>query len=316
MSDKLTFYLLKQLNFINDDPTKWLGRIVKEYDSPIANSIPSDPSIYIPTPGHIYNTSIANATTLLKASSSQKFKTVLANVLGGSYERAGAKEVNVVTKKLTRWRIRNDEEVLAKLLADESVKTRLSAWLSLMGQPVYFVVGVLVAEDIDTSAKTSASRSIGGMVDVPVIDIATAAAGVPLPLNLGGISFEKKTTRSSDYEVQGQSQGSQIFAMEYKVLKRRLFSLSGKVEDKGYGPTFDTSPTAPSFSGSFGEKRKRKKMLTPASGAPGALGQLPQSTNSGTSSSSLQSPRLPTSSNQSQSIRYNLVPGSAFVLQN
>lgn len=308
MSDKLTFYLLKQLNFINDDATKWLGRIVKEYDSPIANSVPADPTLYLPTPDHVYNTSIANATALLKASSSQKFKTVLANVLDGNYERTGTREANVVTKKLTRWRIRNDEEVLAKLLADESVKTRVSTWLSLMGKPVYFIVGVLVAEDIDTSAKTSASRTIGGNVDVPIIDIATAAAGVPLPLNLGGISFEENTSRSSDYEVQGQSQGTQIFAMEYKMLRRRLFSLSGKVEDKGYGPTFDTSPSAPSFTESFGAKR-RKKMLTPTPSSssaptlnrPGAIGTTPRpifrSTKSGSyippSSPAMPSPGFP-----------------------
>src|SRR5204863_4145648 len=110
---------------------------------------------------------------------------------------------------------------------------KLEGWLSVFGKPVYLVVGVLVAEDGEATDKMSSSTTRGGNVSVPLVDIAMAGVGIPMPVSFGGVGVDADRTREGGMNIRGVSEGNQIFVMEYKLLKRHIWSLSGKVEDKG-----------------------------------------------------------------------------------
>src|SRR4051812_4794792 len=101
MSDRLHFYLLKQYNYINESPRNWLGRIVKEYDSPIANSVPTDPTPYV-APHGVHKNVISDATAFLRSASSTTFQALLTDLLGTRNTRSNERQVEVKTKKLSR----------------------------------------------------------------------------------------------------------------------------------------------------------------------------------------------------------------------
>ena len=100
MSDRLHFYLLKQFNFINESPRNWLGLIVREYDSPVANSVPTDPTPYV-APHGVHRSVISDATAFLHSVSSMTFQVLLTDLLSTKNMRSHEREVKVKMKKLS-----------------------------------------------------------------------------------------------------------------------------------------------------------------------------------------------------------------------
>lgn len=133
--------------------------------------------------------------------------------------------------QIRKLRLSNDEKQLAEVLEDSETKRTVMEWLGV-SRPVFFVVGMLMDDAITFS--DSVTNECGLNVEVkPPIKAALASQGVVLPGDepievVGGLK-EQESARFKARLV-----GNRIFAVEYRVMKKKLFSLHGGYELKGH----------------------------------------------------------------------------------
>ncbi|KAI9756668.1 MAG: hypothetical protein M4579_003757 [Chaenotheca gracillima] len=227
-ASKNTFYLLEPLEVLQH-PEQWLGRIVKDYRRPRDGAVPRTPATYVEG---VDDDHFTNVDALISQTKSTAFGANLVQLLGSKYEHSHKNGRGVKAREVHRIRLQDPEEVLAKLQRDTAVNTHLEEWLSLkpFSPPVYFIVGFLVAQDPELSTEAEHSQTVGGNVDP--LGIAAAATGVPMPVE--GVEGEVEHTHSNEAHISATAPGTRIFAMEYKILRKRLHSSA--IRNEGYGP--------------------------------------------------------------------------------
>ena len=226
------FWLLDPLQTISttEDPTAWLGRIVLDYRSPLAAYTPRSSSTS--SVSELNQSVFLNFSNIINHITSDSFKVSLLNLLGVSYEDYKSQAHSFQIAQAQSLRIVQDRDVLAKVLDQVEVTADLEQWRFSTFRPVYFIVGVLLAKDIRYSTKSADRRGVGG--DVDPVSIAGLAAGVPMPLSA---SVGEHHMQSRDDSTESVAQGNRVFAIEYRVLKKRLFS--GRPHIETHGPKGD-----------------------------------------------------------------------------
>jgi hypothetical protein len=67
--------------------------------------------------------------------------------------------------------------------------------------------------------------------------VSTAESGLPLPVDVGDPNVARSTRNESKRQMKGSMEGSYIFAVEYKAVRRKAYSLmknfTAKLEDHG-----------------------------------------------------------------------------------
>jgi hypothetical protein len=126
---------------------------------------------------------------------------------------------------------------LRALQLDHEVKADLGRILIPGGAPAYFIVGMLVWEDAVFVDSRGYPHAGSAAVELSVTAAVAGSTGIVLPnvdpkLSFGGgVQFERgiRTT--------GFSEGSRIFAFEYRTVRRRFYSLSRDFTTRlgGYG---------------------------------------------------------------------------------
>ena len=229
MSSELSFYLLHPFHTIPVDrhPGEWLGRIVKSYSDPRANFTPAA-GYSVSSSGTIDDDpGFLNVEQLIHSASSKSLRLSLADMLslGHSYDKTNSPSFQ--SRKIRRLKLLQEDDFRQRSLALDDVKVKLKDWHKLK-QPVYMIVGVLIADQVRYAEEEHQGRQ-NEMEVKPPSEIASLSIGSPIPIpNPGevGISGSRDFKRA----VKLTATGSRIFAVEYRVLTKRLLSTSGKID--------------------------------------------------------------------------------------
>jgi len=112
-------------------------------------------------------------------------------------------------------------------MADPTIKEKVTEWTKHAA--VYLIVGVLIwdSANVTESESTSHSHTVGGSIPVDtIVTGALGSQGIVIPtgdLGIGDISAERGKGDSHQFEQTGKSEGKRIFAVQYRVIKRKLF---------------------------------------------------------------------------------------------
>ena len=103
------------------------------------------------------------------------------------------------------------------------------------GEPAYFIVGMLIWENATFVDSRSTSNGIGGSVELPVSAAVGASTGLVIPNINPGVGAEADAVQRR--RLAGFSEGSSIFAFEYRTVRRRVYSIRGNFTPRlsGYG---------------------------------------------------------------------------------
>jgi hypothetical protein len=102
------------------------------------------------------------------------------DLIGISNEDFTSKKYSFKSRKVQRWRVHNDAEVLGKVLREKEVIADLEKWEFGVFHPLCLIVGLLITEYIVYTSDERAQHGFGGNVNP--IQIAAPAAGTPIPL--------------------------------------------------------------------------------------------------------------------------------------
>ncbi|KPM43904.1 hypothetical protein AK830_g2586 [Neonectria ditissima] len=220
---------------------KILGAIVRHFLDPARDYEPESPSTYITEPPT--EASFTDFITEESSSAETSFRASLMKSFGGMTLRNNTREKLHLEGKLVRMkRLQKWEQQWDRLKQDPDVQARVPKWLGFLSlrNPVAFVTGVMVCEDVDLSYEGETERVQEGHVEIPVAKVALAA-GVPVP---PGSKFNSEMKADARREMatvfKAKSGQSKIFALELRrvsttILKRTelIANTDGPKADSG-----------------------------------------------------------------------------------
>jgi len=232
MEEEKTFYLLDLFNTIPvSDPEVWLGRITRNFAKPFQGYIPETPGLDLSK--ILDDDNYSDLRTVVKNASKTSTRAVLEGLFKISASEQSNHNPSIEAAKVRRLRITQDDEAqLAKVLEDKTAKEKTLEWLGYFSS-AYFVVGCLCTDSVVFSDDRSHSKSTEGELNLPTKKAAAAAGAPNLPA--GDIALERSQEDSSEARSKATVTGSRIFALEYRVIKRRLLSFQGKVDMQSHG---------------------------------------------------------------------------------
>lgn len=241
MTKKNSFYLLEPLQGIpmnkpEEKPEDWLARIVSDYSRPHAAFTPSEARE--PYFEWHPDRDFSNLERVLKDVHSTKIASSLLDVLDISHEDFMSKKHTFRSRKVERLRIHHDETVLEQTLADPEVASDIEDWDLNVFSPMYFIVGLLVTNDITYNSSERSGHNTKAGVDPA--NALGAATGVPAGIVPSAkIEAEDKHWKTATAHTRASGK-KRIFAVEYRSFRKHLRQRPGKVGKLGgYGPQGD-----------------------------------------------------------------------------
>lgn len=239
MASGSTFYLLPPLNTIPaKDPQDWIGRIVKSYSDPRANFTPPKDNPAIEGANVDDDTGFRNVEEIVKNARSKSAQLLLADMLHFTHTRSTADAPHFQSAKVQRLKLLQEDTYCKRLLTLDHVKTQLREWHKI-NRPVYLIVGLLIADRVHY-AEEAHEESTSMIEAKPPTQLISAAAGFPVSMpDIAEGSVSK--TMEQQRGVTLTAMGKRIFAVEYRVLTKRLLSMSGQVDMRPGGIRGDRS---------------------------------------------------------------------------
>ena len=225
---KPSFYLLGSWKTINTDtPEEWLGRVVVNYDDPGRSYAPEDASTIRGTkidrdPGY------SNVSELLDSKQGTSLYAALANVLKVSTEDSQSTSPAIKATKVEKLSLSQHPAVFERLQEDLSAKTAISK-LNWQSRTAYLITGLLVTDQLSFTESTTSLSSASLDAKLPTKEVAAAlgAPGVDIPLEAGGNKM-----KSSGREGGAGLEGKRIFAIEYRILRKRRLHKGEELTEK------------------------------------------------------------------------------------
>ena len=225
-----TNYVLKRRIPSTED---WLGRIVQYYQDPTASFV--SPSVESgeasASPTKILTTTETDFHLNVHASKESSIKSQLTQLLKIGNTTTISDVLELSTPRITYRRLASHRDVFDRVRAQPGIAKRLLEMVPV-GHKAYMIIGLVQIEagsSIRRSKTTSKSSERG--LGLPVVEVATAAAGIPLSLGgIADIELEEERTKSHMTETRGLSdKASEIIAVEYRAIRRNFSGLGRKV---------------------------------------------------------------------------------------
>lgn len=177
MTDPLNYYLLKFYETIaTEDPHLWLGRIVQKLDSPVPESTPKDASNLR---GPVFkDEGLVDVEVLMSSINSHSVRAEVANILGVSAEKSQTHASKLNALEVRKMELRRHTSVVKGLEGNLDVTAGLQHWKPF-GEPVYLVVGLLVANRVVYSDPGSSQNYKEKLDAGPDAGLVSAAMGGP-----------------------------------------------------------------------------------------------------------------------------------------
>ena len=166
------------------------------------------------------------ASDVFTKSASGSIELRLSGIGGGKAELDGSQSFSLQNSEVLAMELRHRPEVYRKLLSDQGV----GQWIRencKLNNPLFMVTGLLVWRD--AIQKTTSSQTLAGDADLklPSGTTAATAAGLPGVGKLGDLNAAAAGRSTMSREHERENEDSQIFAVEYKVIRRRKRDVLG-----------------------------------------------------------------------------------------
>lgn len=226
-----TFYLLTPYKTIpvGEDPQEWLGRIVPSYQHPSGNFRPAKHNPAMQKEDILDDPGWKNVEEIIDEAKTSRLKLAMAGMLRVNHLKEQSHAPTVNAPKVQKIQLMQEDDYRRRLLDLEEVDAKLKEWHSYR-PPVYMIVALLVADQVNYSEETRDRRTTEVGVEAPAeLAPLAATAGLPVP---GPDSVKAEGSLSTDRRMEAKytGVGKRIFAIEYRVLTKRLLSVSGKVD--------------------------------------------------------------------------------------
>ncbi|KAJ0136452.1 hypothetical protein HZ326_20550 [Fusarium oxysporum f. sp. albedinis] len=199
-----SFYLLPPERYLPASAlSTWLGRIVKSYSEPDANFVPDDPKPFVTH--EFARSTIANASL---AALSQRNKSFAAK-LGAT--------VDVVCVRL-----QNYDQVFDRLIQHEETRSQLQRMLARGRNTGFMVTAMLIWQDATFTPSRERGVTTPAGVSVPMSTIVSSTTGILLPSEPTDSGVSGSQSHQDTAEFSGESAGSNIFALQYKTVRRSV----------------------------------------------------------------------------------------------
>ncbi|KAK5655577.1 hypothetical protein OQA88_5508 [Cercophora sp. LCS_1] len=214
----------------------WLGRIVTDFRDPRADYTPSSPERF--TAGLIDQLTADNVAAQISRTDSTTITGALTDIISVSTGSSHAGGMSFQTGKMNIIRLSNYRNLFRTMREDPEVRDHLAKALRPGGPSAYMIVGVLVWSDASVEMETERSKERGFEVQVPVLAIGSAVAGVPIPVQIGDPAVGRSVAESGKVGLSMEVKGRYIFAIEYKAIRRRAYAVwsGAKADWDGRGP--------------------------------------------------------------------------------
>jgi len=227
-NDPVFFRLRGPVLPTGEEAPRMLGRIVRNFAQPLGSGYcPEDPTgfhVGLPT-----ETKWLKANSVFKKSDTGSIELQLSGVGGGKAELDGEQSFSLKNSEVLAMELRHQPEVYGRLLSDKTI----GEWIKTnckINKPLFMVTGLLVWRDAIQSESSTQKRGLEISGKAPIGSAAAAAAtsGATLPLpSIGDLSLSGKKATSHTKEQERESEDSQVFAVEYKIIRKRKRDVLG-----------------------------------------------------------------------------------------
>ena len=184
--------------------------------------MPSSPNDSIISTSEIFTTTESDFQLKVSKSKDSALRSRLYRLLSLDYSSSNLDEIEINTPTLTHRRLTNHKRVFEKLKADPEVKRDLRDMLPI-GRTAYMVVGLVEIDCASINRSKQTTKGSENSVTLPVVDVALAAASVPVSLGgIGDVEVENETTRSYNSVTTSITEDKEIIAFEYRLIRRSL----------------------------------------------------------------------------------------------
>ncbi|KAI1826069.1 hypothetical protein F4861DRAFT_132871 [Xylaria intraflava] len=215
-----SFYILPPARLLPASTlSTWLGRIVRSYSEPDANFVPVDPTPFVT---HPFATSVITNASL--STLSQQHKSLAATLgvsaIHASRETGNGDGLSFSSSEVVCVRLQDYDGVFDRLTNHAETRTQLGRMLARGDNAGYMVTGVLIWRDATFTYSRQSGIETSAGVTVPASAIVAGMTGIMLPSDLTDPGISGSRGRHNTVEVSGESIGSHIFAVQYKIVRR------------------------------------------------------------------------------------------------
>lgn len=236
MTRKNSFYLLEPFQGIPvANPEEWLARIVSDYRRPHAAFTPK--KAREPYFESHNDPDYSNVARVLKDISTTRIRLSLLDVLDISHDAFKTQKHFFQSRRVERLRIHQDADVLEKTLKDKEVDLAMKKWGLDLFNPMYFIVGLLVTNDI--TYESSEDAGIRTKAEIDPVKAGSLVAGATSPV-MPSSQIDATGSHEQPREAKTHASGKRVFAIEYRSFRKHLRQRPGKLGRlRGYGPQGD-----------------------------------------------------------------------------
>ena len=164
---------------------------------------------------------------IIDSASSESARLLLADMLHFTRSRSKTETPRFQSDKVRRLKLLQEQAYWKRALALDDVKVQLKEWHKI-NRPVYLIVGLLIADRVHYAEATMEERlhEIGAK---PPTQLTSLAVGSPVSMpDIAEGSVSKTMQQQRGMKLTATEK--RIFAVEYRVLTKRLLSMSGQVD--------------------------------------------------------------------------------------
>ncbi len=214
----------------------WLGRFILDFRDPLADFTPDRPQRF--TEGRVVEEDARDVQAEISRSQNASVSGALTDIV--SVARGGGRSAGLSfqTGSMKIMRLSKYRDVFRTMREDVEIREYLSRALQPGGPVAYMIVGLLVWTDASLSVEQGRSREHRFDVQIPALAIGCAAAGIPLPLEIGDPGIAASSSNTKKTHLAMSVPGSYIVAIEYKAIRRKAYAIwpNPKPDWDGRGP--------------------------------------------------------------------------------
>lgn len=221
---------------------EWLGRVVRYYQDPTACYTPAK-ALELTDLSEVIVSEESDFHINLNATSDEILNSRLSHLLGFENSVVREEKMDLKTPSIKKRSLTNYKKAFERLKLDCEVRKDLPNMLPV-GRKAYMIVGVVEIENASVKHTMTASSNADIGATIPIMDVALAAASIPVTLGgVGDIQLERKTGKKSGLETESRTSQREIIAIEYRVIQRSLLGFGRQAVYRDSIPKYQSSLT-------------------------------------------------------------------------
>lgn len=217
MAGDPTVFLLKSYTYLPAQTAdSLLGRIVKNFHSPLDNSVqpPENCNMYDVIPMEYQKFKLDSS------SNKKSWASILAEHIAKiRWVGEGDSKISLEGKRIWSRRLQEHDEYFEAAMEDEKTEKKVSQWVSSTSSHICLIVGVYLCEDVQASNSSRQATMMSGEGQLPAATAASTVAGSPTPITTGDLRAEGGRQAEAQQNFHAAGSGKYVFGLELKLVQ-------------------------------------------------------------------------------------------------